>query len=127
MKYKGHRRTGSTVRKISASVSRSLGDRIAHEYGGLISSPEITIHKITEEDIFVIFASDGIWTMIDNDDVMRVIGVKLNSNKNEQHYDDLDKITKRLVKEANISWQDEYEDYTDDITCVVARIGKLQK
>ena len=41
-----HQRTQSQVRKISASVSRSIGDMIAHEYGGLISEPEITIHTL---------------------------------------------------------------------------------
>jgi len=119
-----HQRTQSQVRKISASVSRSIGDMIAHEYGGLISEPEITIHSLNDDDIFVVFASDGIWQMIENDDVMRVVGTKLNGNKDLKIYDDLQKTTTKLVREANISWQDEYEDYTDDITCVIARIGK---
>ena len=119
-----HRRTQSQVKKISASVSRSIGDRMAHEYGGLISEPEITVHSLSDDDIFVIFASDGIWQMIDNDDVMRMVGTKLNQNKQEIMYKDLEKTTNKLVREANISWQDEYEDYTDDITCVIARIGK---
>eukprot|EP01084_Bolivina_argentea_P304978 526800_1 len=112
------------VQKVSASVSRSLGDRIGHKYGGLTSIPDIKIYVLSANDIFVIFASDGIWQMIDNDDVMRVIGTKLKLNKDVEIYDDLQKSTDKLVKEANVSWQDEYDDYTDDITCVIARIGK---
>merc|ERR1712154_682734 len=52
-----HRRTQSQVKKISASVSRSIGDVIAHKYGGLISEPQIKIHEMSENDLFVIFAS----------------------------------------------------------------------
>eukprot|EP01083_Nonionella_stella_P260162 887458_1 len=100
-----HRRTQSQVKKISASVSRSIGDKIAHTYGGLISEPEIIIHNLSSTDIFVIFASDGIWQMIDNDDVMRTVGTKLNQNKNVIMYSDLQKTTSKLVREANISWQ----------------------
>merc|ERR1712176_1041668 len=111
-----HRRTQSQVKKISASVSRSIGDVIAHKYGGLISEPQITIHELSADDLFVIFASDGIWQMIENDDVMRMVGTKMNAHKMENIYEDLDKTTEKLVREANISWQDEYEDYTDDIT-----------
>ena len=117
-----HKRTPSQVRKISASVSRSIGDKIAHQYGGLISEPEITIHTLNNDDIFVVFASDGIWQMIENDDIMRVVGVKMNQNKDSLYYDDLLKTTKKLVREANISWQDDYEDYIDDITCVIAEL-----
>eukprot|EP01084_Bolivina_argentea_P099644 179096_1 len=120
-----HQRTSSQVKKISASVSRSLGDKIAHEYGGLISEPEVMIHTLSDDDIFVIFASDGIWQMLDNEDVMRTVGTKLNQNKQQKIWKDLQKTTDKLVREANISWQDEYEDYTDDITCVITRIGPL--
>ena len=121
-----HRRTQSQVKKISASVSRSIGDVIAHKYGGLISEPQIKVHDLSDDDLFVIFASDGIWQMIENDDVMRMVGTKLNAHKMELIYGDLEKTTSKLVREANISWQDEYEDYTDDITVVIARIGKAK-
>lgn len=125
-KNRKHQRTQSQVKKISASVSRSIGDVIAHKYGGLISEPEITQHALSENDIFVIFASDGIWQMIENDDVMRMVGTKLNQNKQHRIYQDLQKTTNKLVREASISWMDEYEDYTDDITVVIARIGKIE-
>lgn len=124
---RSHKRTASLVKKISASVSRSLGDVIAHQYGGLISEPEVIEHDLCGDDIFAIFASDGIWQMIENDDVMRVIGTKLNVSRHDAVYGDLEKQTLKLVREAHISWQDEYEDYTDDITCVVARIGHKTK
>merc|ERR1712228_243282 len=126
LKKNKHRRTQSQVKKISASVSRSIGDVIAHKYGGLISEPDIKVHTLLDNDIFVIFASDGIWQMIENDDVMRMVGTKLNAHKMDLVYADFDKTTSKLVREANISWQDEYEDYTDDITAVIARIGKIK-
>lgn len=108
---------------VSASVSRSIGDKLAHDYGGVISKPDVIIHKLNSEDLFVMWASDGIWTVIDNDDVTRIIGNKLKLVTNQKKYDDLQKITNKIVKEAHIVWQDEFDDYVDDITAVIARIG----
>eukprot|EP00486_Rosalina_sp_Unknown_P012280 CAMPEP_0201578002 /NCGR_PEP_ID=MMETSP0190_2-20130828/24625_1 /ASSEMBLY_ACC=CAM_ASM_000263 /TAXON_ID=37353 /ORGANISM="Rosalina sp." /LENGTH=515 /DNA_ID=CAMNT_0048010661 /DNA_START=29 /DNA_END=1576 /DNA_ORIENTATION=+ len=108
---------------VSASVSRSIGDKLAHDYGGVISKPDVIIHKLNGEDLFVMWASDGIWTVIDNEDVTRIIGNKLKLVANEKEYSDFQKITNKIVKEAHIVWQDEFDDYVDDITAVIARIG----
>merc|ERR1712157_538790 len=108
---------------VSASVSRSIGDKLAHQYGGVISKPDVIIHRLNSDDLFVMWASDGIWTVIDNDDVTRIIGNKLKTVAKEKKYDDLQKITDKIVREAHIVWQDEFEDYVDDITAVIARIG----
>ena len=111
-------------KKISASVSRSIGDVVAHDYGGLIAEPQVRAYALGDDDVFVIFASDGIWQMLSNEDVMRVVGTKLNQQHGAATYGGFESATAKLVREANISWQDEFEDYTDDITCVVARIGR---
>ena len=111
----------NSVKSISASVSRSIGDKIAHDYGGVISIPEITIHNINNNDIFIVLGSDGIWTVIENDDIMRIIGTKLLHNN---YSNNLQKLTDGLVREANIVWTDEFDNYIDDITCIIARIGK---
>lgn len=108
---------------VSASVSRSIGDKLAHNYGGVISKPDVIIHKLNQNDLFVMWASDGIWTVIDNGDVTRIIGNKLKTCAMEKKYDAFQKITDKLVKEAHIVWQDEFDDYVDDITAVIARVG----
>eukprot|EP01083_Nonionella_stella_P157211 510167_1 len=108
---------------VSASVSRSIGDKLAHKYAGVISKPDVIIHKFNSSDLFVMWASDGIWTVCDNEDVTRIIGNKLKTVVDKKHYEDLHKINEKLVREAHIVWQDEFDDYVDDITSVIVRIG----
>ncbi len=69
------------------------------------------------------WASDGIWTVLDNDDVTILIGNKLKTVVNEKKYNDLQKLNDKIVREAHIVWQDEFDDYVDDITAVIARVG----
>eukprot|EP00485_Elphidium_margaritaceum_P012722 CAMPEP_0202709478 /NCGR_PEP_ID=MMETSP1385-20130828/21598_1 /ASSEMBLY_ACC=CAM_ASM_000861 /TAXON_ID=933848 /ORGANISM="Elphidium margaritaceum" /LENGTH=542 /DNA_ID=CAMNT_0049368755 /DNA_START=49 /DNA_END=1677 /DNA_ORIENTATION=+ len=111
---------------VSASVSRSIGDKVAHKYGGVISKPDIIIHALDENDLFCMWASDGVWQVIDNGDVTRVIGNKLKVIGNTAASSDgeLQKVTDKIVKESNLVWQDEFDDYVDDITAVVVRIGR---
>eukprot|EP00484_Ammonia_sp_Unknown_P019854 CAMPEP_0197024338 /NCGR_PEP_ID=MMETSP1384-20130603/4894_1 /TAXON_ID=29189 /ORGANISM="Ammonia sp." /LENGTH=505 /DNA_ID=CAMNT_0042452703 /DNA_START=18 /DNA_END=1535 /DNA_ORIENTATION=+ len=111
---------------VSASVSRSIGDKVAHKYGGVISKPDIIIHRLCDNDLFCMWASDGIWTVIDNGDVTRIIGNKLKTCTEQKSYADLQKLTDKVVKEAHIVWQDEFDDYVDDITAVVVRIASKQ-
>ena len=112
------------LKKISSSVSRSFGDRIAHKYGGLITEPDIRIYEFNEQDCFVIWASDGIWSMLDNNEVTNILSKKLLDSHNKPICNDLNKLCKKLVNTANAVWNDECEGYTDDITAVIARIGK---
>ena len=47
------------------AVTRSFGDRKHREYG-LISEPEITTHRVSKEDRYLIMGSDGFWDVIEN-------------------------------------------------------------
>lgn len=49
-------------------MSRSMGDRISFEVG-VIPRPEIMEWYCSEEDKFIILASDGIWEYLDSDEV----------------------------------------------------------
>jgi serine/threonine protein phosphatase PrpC len=42
------------------SISRSLGDVLAHHIG-VTSEPDIKIHKIEKNDKFIVLGTDGIW------------------------------------------------------------------
>lgn len=53
------------------AMSRSLGDMVAHSVG-VSSDPEITRHKITEDDKFMILASDGLWEFVSSEEAVRV-------------------------------------------------------
>lgn len=49
-------------------MSRSFGDKIGNQVG-VIAKPEIMEWVLSEEDKFIIIASDGIWEFIDSEDV----------------------------------------------------------
>lgn len=50
------------------AMSRSFGDEIASSVG-VTTIPEILEWKLTENDKFVILASDGLWEFIDSEEV----------------------------------------------------------
>lgn len=47
---------------------RSMGDKIGRSCG-IIAEPEIIKHTLTEEDKFLIVASDGVWDNLNNQEV----------------------------------------------------------
>ncbi|ETO10656.1 Protein phosphatase 2C containing protein [Reticulomyxa filosa] len=108
-------------KKVTTSLSRSLGDRFASNYG-VISQPDIKCYDLTPGDLFVVWASDGVWSMLENDEVCGLVGFKLKTQRDDLEMN-LEAVTKKLVNETNAVWQDECFGYTDDITAVVGRIG----
>ena len=54
------------------AMTRSFGDRMAATVG-VISEPEIKEFNLTEEDKFLIIASDGIWEFISNEECVNFV------------------------------------------------------
>lgn len=119
------------------AMSRSIGDVIAHSLG-LTADPEITTHRFTAEDRFLVLASDGLWDVMDNgevcdfieshrgtalssvDEVQKQTNVKLNSAS----------IAQLLCEEARTRWLSvaEAEDVViDDISCIVLEVASRLK
>ena len=96
------------------AMSRSLGDDVAHSVG-VSSEPEITIHEINKnDDLFLMYASDGIWEFIPNDQAATIVLDKL---------PDLREAALKLVKEAISRWRDE-EEVIDDITAIIYNLSQ---
>ena len=53
-------------------MSRSLGDDIAHSIG-VIATPTTKTLVLSDRDLFLIVASDGVWDGLDNQDVAAVM------------------------------------------------------
>jgi len=51
------------------AMSRSIGDIVGTEIG-VISTPHLSTHKIQEEDAFIVLASDGVWDVMENAEVV---------------------------------------------------------
>ena len=95
------------------AMSRSIGDLVAASVG-VTWKPEIAIYKLSPEDRIIQLASDGVWEVLNNDDVINILKPYYNSGKVENAADDL---MKKTVK----GWS--RENVIDDITIVVIFIN----
>ena len=79
-------------------------------------SIEVNIYDISEDDRFLIIASDGVWEFLSNEDVARIAFQFYEQGHAEQ-------AANTIVREAAQLWK-EKEDVIDDITCVVVFMDK---
>ena len=92
------------------AMSRSFGDEVAASVG-TISEPEIKSFDITEDDKFIIIASDGIWDFISSLECVNII-------KDYYEKKDLKGCLKYLLNESSKRWIKE-EEVIDDITAIL--------
>ncbi len=53
------------------AMSRSLGDYVAQSVG-VTPEPEIFEHEVTEDDQYLVIASDGVWEFLPNEEVAKI-------------------------------------------------------
>ena len=92
------------------AMARSFGDEVAASVG-TISEPVIEKFDITENDKFIIIASDGIWEFITSLECVNIV-------KDFYLKKDLKGCLKYLLNESSKRWIKE-EEVIDDITCVL--------
>jgi serine/threonine protein phosphatase PrpC len=90
------------------AMSRSIGDEVSQTVG-VISIPEIVEHDLKPNDIFAVWASDGVWEFLSNEQACEIIW-KLKPNYKAA--------AAELVAQASKRWKQE-EEVVDDITCVI--------
>uniref|UniRef100_A0A0E0G6H4 protein-serine/threonine phosphatase n=1 Tax=Oryza nivara TaxID=4536 RepID=A0A0E0G6H4_ORYNI len=54
------------------AMARAFGDFCLKDYG-LISMPEVSYHRVTEKDEFVVLATDGVWDVLSNTEVVSIV------------------------------------------------------
>ncbi|CAN4075687.1 unnamed protein product [Withania somnifera] len=54
------------------AMARAFGDFCLKDFG-LISVPEISYRRLTEKDEFIVLATDGIWDVLSNDEVVKIV------------------------------------------------------
>jgi len=96
------------------SLSRALGDFVAHDLG-VCCKPDLKVVELTEQDEFVVVASDGVWEFISDqeavDKVSKYSSVKTAANK--------------LANLAWNKWIKHEKDLVDDITVIVVSFTKV--
>ena len=94
------------------AMSRSVGDEVSQTVG-VISVPEVIVHDITSEDIFCVWASDGVWEFLSNQQVCSIVW---------KYQQDLNEAATQLVEESQRQWKKE-EEVVDDITCIIVKFN----
>lgn len=95
------------------AMSRSIGDEVSQTVG-VISVPEIIAHDIQDDDIFAIWATDGVWEFISSQEALQMVW---------EHRDNLNEAANRLIDESTKRWKSE-EEVVDDISCVIVAFNK---
>ncbi|KAL9230374.1 hypothetical protein vseg_005736 [Gypsophila vaccaria] len=90
------------------AMSRAFGD-FDMKSNGIIVTPVVSHHRLSPEDLFVILATDGVWDVLSNDEVVSIVS----SVKNK------DMAAKAVIDEANAAWKHKFpRAKVDDITVV---------
>uniref|UniRef100_A0A7S0IPM7 PPM-type phosphatase domain-containing protein n=1 Tax=Calcidiscus leptoporus TaxID=127549 RepID=A0A7S0IPM7_9EUKA len=92
------------------AMARSIGDHHAATVG-VIAEPEVTQYDITDDDVALIVASDGVWELLSSQTVVDILANVKNLDPAE--------ICNNIVEQASYMWKVEEGDYRDDITVVV--------
>ena len=119
------------------AMARSIGDAIGKEIG-VTSTPAVKDHPLNnKDDYFVVMASDGIWDVMDNEEVVSFIAryrKKCKKNTGRRASDNVragnTTIAHLLCEEARSRWIFivEAEDVViDDISCVVFEINTVNE
>ncbi len=81
-------------------MTRSLGDSLAKRIG-VIGEPEIIYHELTEDDKFMIIASDGVWEFVSNEKAIEIVNKHYTSKDVERAGRELAEYSRKLWEKVN--------------------------
>ncbi|KAJ9694078.1 hypothetical protein PVL29_009857 [Vitis rotundifolia] len=90
------------------AMTRAFGDFCLKDYG-LISIPDVSYRKLTDKDEFVVLASDGVWDVLSNSEVIRIVASAKKRSMAAQ----------LLVDRAVREWKIKYPGYKTDDCAVI--------
>ncbi|XP_017698770.2 probable protein phosphatase 2C 73 [Phoenix dactylifera] len=76
------------------AMARAFGDFCLKDFG-LISTPQVSYRKLSEKDEFVVLATDGVWDVLSNEEVVKIV------SSVSKRYD----AAKQLVDRAVRAWR----------------------
>ncbi|GMP60396.1 hypothetical protein CsSME_00023282 [Camellia sinensis var. sinensis] len=96
------------VESPGLAMSRAFGDYFVKDFG-LISVPEVTQRHISNQDQFVVLATDGVWDVVSNQEAVQIV----------YSTPDRAKSAKRLVEHASQAWKRKRRGFVaDDISAI---------
>ena len=93
------------------AMSRSIGDEVSASVG-VISVPDITVHELEERDVAALFASDGVWEFVSNEEAVGLVW---------KYMDQPAVAVNQLVAESVRRWKEDSDQVIDDITVVLVK------
>jgi serine/threonine protein phosphatase PrpC len=101
------------------AMSRSLGDLYAHAVG-VTWEPFLSVHALTDDDVFLVAGSDGIWDVMTNDEVVDFV------NRYRLAPQPGVSCAEALTLEAQERWKAKHEEaIVDDISAAIVHISPL--
>lgn len=95
------------------AMARAFGDFCLKDFG-LISVPEVSYRRLTEKDEFVVLATDGIWDVLSNEEVIEIVASA------ESH----SRAAQAVVESAVRAWKHKYPtSKVDDCAVVCLFLG----
>ena len=114
------------------AMSRSIGDRIAKRIG-VIATPVLHNFNLYPQDQFIVLASDGIWDVMENIEVINFIDSCRKDCMNPSNLyparPDNSNVSRLLCEEARFRWFqiiEEEDVMIDDISCIVVDLEDIQ-
>jgi serine/threonine protein phosphatase PrpC len=89
-------------------LTRTFGDREMKKYG-VVPTPSFFVKKIEKDDFFVVIASDGIWDVLNEDELFKM------GNEKELGSETFSKKIMNIAKER---------DTRDNSSCIVIKLNK---
>ncbi|XP_061955569.1 probable protein phosphatase 2C 65 [Populus nigra] len=90
------------------AMARAFGDFCLKDYG-LISTPEVSYRRVTDKDEFVILATDGVWDVLTNYEVIKIVA---SARKRSM-------AAKLVVKHAARAWRSKFPGSKVDDSAVI--------
>lgn len=91
-----------------------FGDTILS--GIVTSEPELTIHQVNERDQFAVVASDGLWGVMSNQEVVDFVHSRRGHKPNC--------VAEAIVQHAARIWYKQHDESIDDISVIIVRFEK---
>ncbi len=106
--------------QIGLAMARSLGDHAVKSIG-VIATPVVSTHELTETDDFMIIATDGVWEFMSSQEAVDIVSEHLDSGNGSSF------ACQNLIESAAGLWHENEGDYRDDITALVVKVQELWK
>jgi len=88
-------------------LTRSFGDKEMKKYG-VICVPDIYYHHITEDDLYIIIGSDGVWDVVEEEEIFKFCQENISSNE----------LSKKIIQLSKD------RETHDNISCIVIKLNE---